>query len=365
MHIGVDVGGTNTDAVLLNGTEVLASVKVPTTMDIGSGVVGAISDLLTRSGTDPTQIQSVMIGTTQFTNAFVEGKKLVPVAVYRAALPATEGVLPMIEFPSHLTRQIGTQSYLVGGGYEFDGRMIAPLDEKAVIEGAKDMRAKGIKSAVLSSVFTPINSEMEHRMAEIILNEAPDTELTLSGEIGRIGLIERENAAIMNASLCELSKIVVHAFRNALKQLNINCPFFVSQNDGTLMTAEFAEKYPVLTFASGPTNSMRGAAFLSGVSDGIVVDIGGTTSDVEHRMAEIILNEAPDTELTLSGEIGRIGLIERENAAIMNASLCELSKIVVHAFRNALKQLNINCPFFVSQNRCSDRRFPAGVRHFG
>ena len=181
MHIGVDVGGTNTDAVLLNGTEVLASVKVPTTMDIGSGVVGAISDLLTRSGTDPTQIQSVMIGTTQFTNAFVEGKKLVPVAVYRAALPATEGVLPMIEFPSHLTRQIGTQSYLVGGGYEFDGRMIAPLDEKAVIEGAKDMRAKGIKSAVLSSVFTPINSEMEHRMAEIILNEAPDTELTLSG----------------------------------------------------------------------------------------------------------------------------------------------------------------------------------------
>ena len=279
MHIGVDVGGTNTDAVLLNGTEVLASVKVPTTVDVGSGVVGAIGGLLASSGTDPTQIQSVMIGTTQFTNAFVEGKKLVPVAVYRAALPATEGVLPMVEFPSHLTRQIGTQSYLVRGGYEFDGRMIAPLDEKAVIEGARDMKAKGIKSAVLSSVFTPINSEMEQRMAEIILNEAPDTELTLSGEIGRIGLIERENAAIMNASLCELSKIVINAFRNALKQLNIDCPFFVSQNDGTLMTAEFAEKYPVLTFASGPTNSMRGAAFLSGVSDGIVVDIGGTTSD--------------------------------------------------------------------------------------
>lgn len=279
MHIGVDVGGTNTDAVLLNGTEVLASVKAPTTVDVGSGVVGAIGDILRQSAADPVQIQSVMIGTTQFTNAFVEGKKLVPVAVFRAALPATEGVLPMIDFPPHLTRQIGTQSYLVRGGYEFDGRMIAPLDEKAVSDGAKDLKAKGIKSVVLSSVFTPINSGLEHRMAEIILNEAPDSELTLSGEIGRIGLIERENAAIMNASLCELSKIVVNAFRDALKRLNITCPFYVSQNDGTLMTAAFAEKYPVLTFASGPTNSMRGAAFLSKVSDGIVVDIGGTTSD--------------------------------------------------------------------------------------
>ena len=279
MHIGVDVGGTNTDAVLLNGTEVLASVKAPTTVDVGSGVVGAISDILRQSGADPAQIQSVMIGTTQFTNAFVEGKKLVPVAVFRAALPATEGVLPMIDFPPHLTRQIGTQSYLVRGGYEFDGRIIAPLDEKAVSDGAKDLKAKGIKSVVLSSVFTPINSGLEHRMAEIILNEAPDSELTLSGEIGRIGLIERENAAIMNASLCELSKIVVNAFRDALKRLNITCPFYVSQNDGTLMTAAFAEKYPVLTFASGPTNSMRGAAFLSKVSEGIVVDVGGTTSD--------------------------------------------------------------------------------------
>ncbi|GLO68504.1 hydantoinase [Phaeobacter inhibens] len=279
MHIGVDVGGTNTDAVLLDGTDVLAFVKSPTTDDVGSGVVSAIKTILAQSGTDAARIESVMIGTTQFTNAFVEGKKLVPVAVFRAALPATESVRPMVEFPDHLTRQIGTQSYLVNGGYEFDGRIIAPLDEKAVAAGAKDMKAKGIKSAVLSGVFTPINSAMEDRMAEIILNEAPDTVLTASGEIGRIGLIERENAAIMNASLCDLSHMVVSAFRDALRELNIICPLFVSQNDGTLMTAEFAEKYPVLTFASGPTNSMRGAAFLSGESDAIVADIGGTTTD--------------------------------------------------------------------------------------
>jgi len=280
MHIGVDVGGTNTDAVLLDGSKVIASVKSPTTHDVGSGIVKAISSIMNSSGCDVSEISSVMIGTTQFTNAFVEGKKLVPVGVVRAALPATGSILPMTEFPPHLISQIGRQSYLVEGGYEFDGSKINNLDESAVAEAARDMRRQGINSIVVSGVFTPINDSMENRMAEIIRNEIPDANVTLSSEIGRIGLIERENASIMNASLMDLSRAVMTAFREALVQLNILCPFFVSQNDGTLMTSEFAEKYPVLTFASGPTNSMRGAAFLSGVENGIVADIGGTTTDV-------------------------------------------------------------------------------------
>ena len=112
MHIGVDVGGTNTDAALLDGSRVVASVKSPTTHDVGSGIVAAISSILKSSGCAVTDVSSVMIGTTQFTNAFVEGKKLVPVAVIRAGLPATRGVMPMTEFPPHLTSQIGRQSYL-------------------------------------------------------------------------------------------------------------------------------------------------------------------------------------------------------------------------------------------------------------
>ncbi|MCG8504025.1 MAG: hydantoinase/oxoprolinase family protein, partial [Sphingomonadales bacterium] len=82
------------------------------------------------------------------------------------------------------------------------------------------------------------------------------------------------------AALIELSTLVVGSFRKALESLDITAPFFISQNDGTLMGADYVERYPVLTFASGPTNSMRGAAFLSGLKDAIVVDIGGTTTDV-------------------------------------------------------------------------------------
>jgi N-methylhydantoinase A/oxoprolinase/acetone carboxylase beta subunit len=84
----------------------------------------------------------------------------------------------------------------------------------------------------------------------------------------------------MNACLSQLAVRIVQSFRDALSGLGIMAPFFISQNDGTLMSADFVEKYPVLTFASGPTNSMRGAAFLSGLKDAVVVDIGGTTSDV-------------------------------------------------------------------------------------
>ena len=103
--------------------------------------------------------------------------------------------------------------------------------------------------------------------------------ITLSSMIGRIGLLERENAAIMNACLSELAVRTIAGFRGA-GEMHIDAPLYISQNDGTLMSADFAESFPVLTFASGPTNSMRGAAFLTGLKDAIVIDMGGTTTDV-------------------------------------------------------------------------------------
>src|SRR5690606_27364373 len=114
---------------------------------------------------------------------------------------------------------------------------------------------------------------------KILRDIVPNVRVSLSHRIGRLGILERENASIMNACLADLSASVVQSFRDALDRLGIAAPFFISQNDGTLMSAEVVERYPVLTFASGPTNSMRGAACLSERSDAIVADIGGTTTD--------------------------------------------------------------------------------------
>ncbi|WP_428536080.1 hydantoinase/oxoprolinase N-terminal domain-containing protein [Rhodopila sp.] len=280
MRIGIDVGGTNTDAVLMDGMNVLASRKASTTQDVSGGIVAALESVLRDAAVEPSRVQAVMIGTTHFTNAVIERRRLLQVATMRLALPATQALLPFIDWPDELRDVLGGHTYLLRGGHEFDGRLISPLDEDGMRDAAADIRSKRLRAAAITSVFSPVNPAMEKRAAEILREAVPDIAITLSHEIGRIGFLERENATIMNACLADLAARVVQSFRQALKRLAIDAPFFISQNDGTLMAAEQVERFPVLTFASGPTNSMRGAALLSGLRDAMVVDIGGTTSDV-------------------------------------------------------------------------------------
>lgn len=280
MRVGIDVGGTNTDAVLMDGRDVLAEIKTPTTPDVTSGITTALRGLLEGRDEARSAIRAVMIGTTHFTNAVVEARRLVPTAAVRLGLPATRALPPMCDWPERLRTAIGNHAYLCHGGHEFDGREIAPLDPEELKRAAADIAAKGIRSVSVSSVFSPVNSELEQRAGEILAAELPGVPISLSHEIGRVGLLERENATIVNACLRELAEAIVDAFHAALAELAIDAPVFLSQNDGTLMSVEQARRYPVWTFASGPTNSMRGAAFLSGLGDCAVVDIGGTTSDV-------------------------------------------------------------------------------------
>lgn len=280
MRIGVDVGGTNTDAVLMDGMQVLGWAKASTTADVSSGIRAAITSVLNKSSIDTAGIRLVMIGTTHFTNAFVERKRLLPVGVIRLSLPAGRGVPPLADWPHDLRERIGGHVYELPGGYQYDGRVNAPIDEQAIAEAARAMRAGGITTVAISGVFSHVDAAQEIRAAEIVAQEIPDVSLSLSHRIGRLGLLERENAAVMNASLADLSRTVVQSFGDALDALGIAAPFFISQNDGTLMNADTVRRYPVLTFASGPTNSMRGAAYLSGLKNAIVADIGGTTTDI-------------------------------------------------------------------------------------
>jgi N-methylhydantoinase A/oxoprolinase/acetone carboxylase beta subunit len=280
IRIGIDVGGTNTDAVVMDGTTVIAGVKAATTGDVMTGVVNALKAVLEASKMDASAIDVVMIGTTHFTNAVVQRRDLAKTAAVRLGLPATASLPPMVDWPEDLKVAIGGTGYLAHGGNEFDGRVISPIDEKELLGIAEDIKSKGINTIAITSVFSPVTGEFEKQAGEILAKALPGVHITLSSDIGRIGLLERENAAIMNACLRDLSKHVIEAFRKAITETGIKGRFYLTQNDGTLMDAEFAEKFPVLTFASGPTNSMRGAAFLSGVADAIVVDIGGTTSDV-------------------------------------------------------------------------------------
>jgi N-methylhydantoinase A/oxoprolinase/acetone carboxylase beta subunit len=280
LRIGVDVGGTNTDAVVLSGRQILAAVKVPTTADVTSGLLEALGRVQELAAIEPHAVGLVVIGTTHFTNAVIERRHLSPTAVVRLCLPAAQCLMPMVDWPADLRAKIGDHVFLASGGVEFDGSPIASFDAADITRIGGAIRARGIDAIAVCGIFSPVRDQFEREAGELLAAACPGASITLSSSIGQLGLLERESATILNSALLELARRTVAALRQGVSACGLDCPMYLSQNDGTLLSAALAERFPVLTFASGPTNSMRGAAFLTGQSSAIVVDIGGTTTDV-------------------------------------------------------------------------------------
>lgn len=279
-RIGVDVGGTNTDAVVMVGRGILAAVKVPTTSDVTTGLMQALREVQRQAAIAPKDVALVVIGTTHFTNAVIERRHLSETAVVRLCLPAAQCLQPMVDWPADLRAAIGNHVFFASGGFEFDGTPIAAFDPSQISRIGAEIHQRGIKSIAVAGVFAPVKDQFEREAAALLAAACPEASITLSSSIGQLGLLERESATILNSALLQLARRTVASLREGVAQCGITCPVFLSQNDGTLMDAGQAERFPVLTFASGPTNSMRGAAFLSGQSEAIVIDIGGTTTDV-------------------------------------------------------------------------------------
>ncbi|MEX0863917.1 MAG: hydantoinase/oxoprolinase family protein [Acidimicrobiia bacterium] len=278
LRVGVDVGGTNTDAVLMDDQRVVASVKVPTTQDVTTGIAAALGRVAGRNTVG--RVGAVMIGTTHFTNAVVEARNLNPTAVVRIGAPATTAVPPLIDWPPRLIEEIGDRTFVVHGGYEYDARPISPLDESEIRTVAKAIRDAGVMAVAVTGVFSPLKDDQEKWVASLLEKEIPGIRVSISSELGRLGLLERENATVMNASLANLADDIVRGLRLAVGVAGLTAPVWMTQNDGTLMSGDTARRFPAATFASGPTNSIRGAALLANVTDCIVIDIGGTTTDI-------------------------------------------------------------------------------------
>ena len=280
MHIGIDVGGTNTDAVIVQDGRVLARAKRPTSGDVLSGIRAALAALRDAAPAHFAMSRAVMLGTTHFTNAVVSANGLSRTAAVRLGLPAARAIPALSDWPRRLVEAIGRHVYEAHGGREFDGRPISPLDPAELRTIAADIRAQKIEAVAITGIFAPLAPDDELMARDILAAELPGVRFTLSHQIGRVGLLERENATIINAALLKLASHTTDAFEAALSDSGLSVPLYLTQNDGTLMDVATARAFPVTTFSSGPTNSMRGAALLSGLRDCIVVDIGGTTADV-------------------------------------------------------------------------------------
>lgn len=278
LRLGVDVGGTNTDAVVLDVDDrLVAKAKVPTTADVTSGIDAAISAVAheVESG----RITHAMFGTTHATNAVLERRGLRRVGVLRLGGPATHAIRPLFGWPADLREVVSAGERIVDGGIEFDGRDLSPLDEDAVARFAGEI-ADTAEAVAIASVFAPVSDRHERRAEEIVRKELGDVPISCSADIGSVGLLERENATVLNAALIDVARDVAGAIRGALDRHGLRPVTFFAQNDGTLMDLDFAIRFPVLTIGSGPANSIRGAAYLTGRGDAIVVDVGGTSTDV-------------------------------------------------------------------------------------
>jgi N-methylhydantoinase A/oxoprolinase/acetone carboxylase beta subunit len=282
--IGIDVGGTNTDAVILDqDNRIIESTKAATTQDVETGIFNALDQVLRKAEVDYSKIKYVMLGTTHATNAIIEKKRLAKIAVVRICLPAGQSVEPMFTWDDELKQSVGNQYYLIHGGCEFDGR---PLNRYGLMyeecQNVLDqIESSGVESVAITSIFSPVLDKYEKEFAELVRNRfGNDFPVTISSEIGNLGFLERENSTALNAALVKVADMVAKGLENALERYGIEAEIYFAQNDGTLMSLEFAKKYPILTIGSGPTNSIRGAAYLSGLPDCIVCDIGGTTTDV-------------------------------------------------------------------------------------
>jgi N-methylhydantoinase A/oxoprolinase/acetone carboxylase beta subunit len=279
-RIGIDVGGTNTDAVLIEDGRVARAVKAPTTPDVTVGILDALSRLIATGAVARKPVDAVMIGTTHFINAVIQRRGLSKVGAIRIGMPAAASLPPFCDWPADLADVVRGPVAMIEGGHDYDGRPFMPLDSEAVRRAACEMAAQRIQSVAISAIFSPLDPSHERAAADIVRQQMPGVAVTCSSDLGRIGLLERENAAVLNAALAKLASDTVAAFERAIADSGLSASLYITQNDGTVAEAAQAIRLPISSFASGATNSMRGATHLSNIANAMVIDVGGTTTDV-------------------------------------------------------------------------------------
>ena len=290
VYLGIDTGGTFTDAVIFDpGRGMLASAKSLTTRhDLSVGVAGALTEL-GKSLTPIPRIDLVCLSSTLATNAIVEGQGSAVCLVLIGEMP---DVLSRCGLAQALD---GDPVAHVGGGHTYEGQEKQALDEAAVRSAARACRGQVAAFAVVGH-FGVLNPDHELRAAAI-LREETGLPVTCSHELtSRLNAPRRAVTSVLNARLIPLIDRLIRAVEEVLAVRGISAPLAVVLGDGSVVNARSARLRPVQTILSGPAASAIGAAYLAGCSDGLIADIGGTTTDLA-----LVLNGEP--KLNVDGAI--------------------------------------------------------------
>ena len=277
LKLAIDVGGTHTDAVLLKqdqiegAIEVLARVKIPTLKSSVTDSVMSVTDaLLAIAESDGHKVMrekiNIHLGTTHFANALRQREELEKVALIRLALPASDFVPPFFSWPQgkdSLLNSVYGYSAIVHGGCESDGKIISKLSYDELKEVAECIKLKKITRVVLSAPNSPTHPQMELAAQKILREMLPkNVIISVSHAFPEGGILDRENAAVLNASLLGKAQSVFTELNEKLIQRGLTSPLFVTRNDGSFMMVEEAITKPLLAYSSGQINSIRGAEWV-------------------------------------------------------------------------------------------------------
>jgi len=276
--LGIDTGGTYTDAVLFDEQRapdpVVAKAKALTTRDdLAIGIDGAIGAVLEESGADAGSIALCSISTTLATNALVEG-------VRRRICLIFAGFDEADLHRSGLGEALGTDPViLIAGGFRATGEERAPLGLDALairIDEVKD----GVEAFAVVTIFGGRNPAHEIAIRDLIRARS-DLPVTCGHDLsGELDGPRNALTSVLNARLIGTISALIASTRGALAARGIDVPLMIVRGDGSLVSADFARERPIETILSGPAASLVGAAHLSGAQDAVISDIGGTTTDI-------------------------------------------------------------------------------------
>lgn len=273
--LGVDTGGTYTDAVLIRDeTEVIARAKALTTRhDLAVGVGAAVRAALQDSGVAPDDIAMASLSTTLATNALVEGQG------------GRVGLI-LIGFRPRDLESHGLQDALgrdpvcvIGGGHTHDGSEAAALDTIA-LSAFLERHKSDVSGFAVAGLFATRNPAHEQSAIELVTS-VTGRPVSASYQLSaKLGGPKRALTALLNARLIGMIDALIGRAEAVLRDIGVQAPMMVVRGDGALMSLDQARAGPIETILSGPAASIVGARWLTGAEHALVSDIGGTTTDV-------------------------------------------------------------------------------------
>jgi N-methylhydantoinase A len=287
MLIGIDVGGTTTDAVIVDGSKVVKTAYVPTDHDnLLKCLLGAIDELVL--GIDTSKIERVVLSTTLITNMIAEGKTD-PVALVLIPGPGTN--------PKDYA--LG-ESIILDGAIDFRGKEIERLREPQIKEAAAQIRGQGLSRVAVVGKFCQRNHAHELKVSEILAAALPGSKIEMGHKVsGQLNFPRRAATTMLTAATKDSYERFAKDVARALKERKISAPVYILKADGGTLPLDKSVQMPVETIFSGPAASIMGVLALTEPGEScVVVDIGGTTTDLA-----LILSGKP----LLSAKGARVG----------------------------------------------------------